>query len=136
MLKALEKRLEKVERRVEGRMDKGIEDQKRVEQHDALRQLMSTPEGRRLVRKLAVESAERIRLAMFARERAQLEAMSSPEQLERLRKQWAEEDARWEALRKRNAELDAQRGDELSPCQCRDCAGGQSSERTDREALN
>jgi predicted lipid-binding transport protein (Tim44 family) len=52
-----------------------------------------------------MESAERIRLAMQAQERAQLEAMTSPEVLERLRKQWAEEDARREALKAENLTL-------------------------------
>ena len=36
---------------------------------------------------------------MHEQERKRIEAMSSPEQLERLRKQWAEEDARDEPIR-------------------------------------
>ena len=107
MLKALEKRLGKLEKVQQANTDKLVDDQEELMRREELRKLRSTPEGRRLVRKLAMESAERIRSAMLARERAQLEAMTSPEQLERLRKQWAEEDARWEALRKRNAEWDA-----------------------------
>jgi hypothetical protein len=136
---ALEKRLRKLEKAQQANTDKLIDDQEELMRREELRKLRSTPEGRRLVRKLAMESAERIRSAMLARKRAQLEAMTSPEQLERLRKQWAEEDARDEALRKRNAECDAQRrangwGDELPPCQCRDCAGVHEEVRTQEDA--
>ncbi len=53
-----------------------------------------------------MESAERIGSAMRARKRAQLEAMTLPEQLERLRKQWAEEDARRAALKAENERVE------------------------------
>jgi hypothetical protein len=43
-----------------------------------------------------MESAERVVSAMRAQERARMKVMTSPEQLARLRKQWAEEDARRE----------------------------------------
>jgi predicted lipid-binding transport protein (Tim44 family) len=101
----LEKRLRKLEKAQQAKMDSTVIDQEEMKKRDELRQLMSTPEGRRLVRKLAMESAERIRSAMQAQERAQLEAMTSPEVLERLRKQWAEEDARREALKAENLTL-------------------------------
>jgi hypothetical protein len=103
----LEKRLRKLEKAQQAKMDSTVIDQEEMKKRDELRQLMSTPEGRRLVRKLAMESAERIRSAMQAQERAQLEAMTSPEVLERLRKQWAEEDARWEALKAENERVEA-----------------------------
>ena len=119
----LEKRLRRLEKVEQAKTDKLIDDQEELVRREELRKLRSTPEGRRLVRTLAMESAERIVSAMRTRERAQLEKMTSPEQLERLRKKWAEEDAKEKARRKQYAEWEAQmaaRGN--IPCQCRDCA--------------
>src|SRR5688500_12049557 len=107
MLKALERRLGKLEQVEQAKADKPLVEQEERMKREELRQMRSTPEGRRLVRKLATESAERIMSAMKARKRAQFEAMTSPEQLERLRKQWAEEDERDEALKAENERVDA-----------------------------
>ena len=95
-------------------MNKGIVDQEAQRRRDALRKLASTPEGRRLAR----ASAERIVKAMRVRERAQLEAITPAEQLERLKRQWAEEDARDERLAEANARMEAM-GDRPWQCQCR-----------------
>jgi hypothetical protein len=95
----LENRLRKIEKTVgaqEDEIDSGA-------WRAMAEKLRSTPEGRALAR----ASAERMVQAMRAKERAQLERMTSPEQLARLRKQWAEEDAREEAMKKRGAECEA-----------------------------
>jgi len=49
----LEKRLRKLEKAQQAKMDSTVIDQEEMKKRDELRQLMSTPEGRRLVRKLA-----------------------------------------------------------------------------------
>jgi hypothetical protein len=107
MLKALEKRLGKLEKTQQAKADKVIVDQEKLMRREELRKVRSTPEGSRLVRRLARESAERLLSDMQARKRAQLEAMTSSEQLERLRKQWAEEDPRRAALKAENERVDA-----------------------------
>jgi hypothetical protein len=82
---ALEKRLRRTEKALASPKEPPFD-------REELRELASTPEGRRL----AMESAERVVSAMRAQERARMKVMTSPEQLARLRKQWAEEDARRE----------------------------------------
>jgi hypothetical protein len=48
---ALEKRLRKLEKAEQAKTDKLIDDQEEMKKRDELRQLTSTPEGRRLVQK-------------------------------------------------------------------------------------
>ena len=105
MLKMLEKRLGKIEKTVRTK-------QEEIDQgawREQFREMRSTPEGRKLLRKLAEESVERIMSARQARERAQIAKMVPPEQLERFKKQWADEDAKEEARKKRDAENAARR---------------------------
>jgi hypothetical protein len=85
----LENRLRKIEKTVgaqEDEIDSGA-------WRAMAEKLRSTPEGRALAR----ASAERMIKAMQARDRARIEAMTPPERLAGLRKQWAEEDARRKA---------------------------------------
>ena len=103
----LEKRLRKLEKVQQAKMDSTAIEQEEMKRREELRKLRSTPEGWKLVKKLARESAERILSDMQARKRAQLEAMASPEHLERLRKEWAREDARDQALKAENERIDA-----------------------------
>lgn len=90
---ALEKRLRKLEKAEEAEMDKLRVDHEAVMRREVMEKLRSTPEGRAV----AMACAQRTVRAMLARERAGIEAMTPPQQLAALRKQWEEEDAQSKA---------------------------------------
>jgi|ERR687896_431433 hypothetical protein len=89
----LEKRLRKLEKIQMAKTDQVIDAGEAARRRAFLDELRRTPEGRAL----SLEVAQQLVLAMQAQERAQIEKMTSPEQLERFRKQWADEDAKDEA---------------------------------------
>ena len=85
---ALEKRLRKLEQTFEPPKEQPSFDRK------ALEELRSTPEGRAIARR----KTEEILREMRTKERARIEAMTPPERLGGLRKQWAEEDSRLQRM--------------------------------------
>ena len=90
MAKGLENRLRKLEKIVraqEEEVDQGA-------WREQFREMRSTPEGRKLLRKLADESVEQMLDKFRAEERAKITAITQPERLADLKKQWAEEDAK------------------------------------------
>ena len=89
----LEKRLRKLEKIQMAKTDQVIDAREAARRRAFLDELRRTPEGRAL----SLEVAQQLVLAMQAQERAQIEKMTSPEQLERFRKQWTDEDAKDEA---------------------------------------
>ena len=81
MLKALEKRLGKVEKTVESRINTDLEEQRREQWREELRRLRSTPEGRKQLRKMGEESVERMLDKFRAEKRAKITAITPPERL-------------------------------------------------------
>ena len=92
MASGLENRLRKLEKTVRAQED----DIDRGAWREAAKKLRRTPEGRGAVRAYC----ERMFRAMHEHERKRIEAMTSPEQLARLRMQWAKEDAESETREK------------------------------------
>ena len=86
---ALEKRLRKLEKAEEAKMDKLRVDHEEVRRRKFLENLRSTPEGRAAGRAYT----EQLLRAMRAREHAPIEAITPPEQLVSLRQKWSKEDA-------------------------------------------
>ena len=119
MASGLENRLRKLEKTVRAKEEETDQGAWR----EQFRELRSTPEGRKLLRKLSMESAEQMLDKFQAEERAKITAITQPERLVDLKKQWAEEDAKDKARRKKLAEwrewMEA-RGS--VPCDCRECA--------------
>jgi hypothetical protein len=99
---ALEKRLRKLEKAEEAEMDELRVDHEELRRREEMMKFACTPEPG-----AAMSSAERIVNAMRARDHARIEAITPPEPLARLRKQWAEEDARDEALKAENERVEA-----------------------------
>jgi acyl-CoA reductase-like NAD-dependent aldehyde dehydrogenase len=81
--------LRKLEKIQKAKRDEVSDAEEAARRRAFLDEVRRTPEGRAL----ALRVAQQLVSDMQARERAQIERMTSPEQLERLRKQWAEEDA-------------------------------------------
>jgi hypothetical protein len=94
MLKVLEKRLVKLEKVQRANTDKLSNDQEELMRRETAGKLRRTPESRAALRAYC----QRIFRAMHLQKRKRIEVMTSPEQLARLRMQWAKEDAESERL--------------------------------------
>jgi hypothetical protein len=100
---ALEKRLRKLEKAEEAKMDKLRVDHEAVMRREAYEKLSSTPQSRAVLR---AYWEQRLR-AKRAEERKGIEAATAPERLPELRKEWSKQDAQSKAreeeyLRKAN----------------------------------
>jgi hypothetical protein len=89
MVIALERRLRKLEKAEEAKMDKLRVDHEAVMRRKVLEKLRSTPHSRAVLR---AYWEQRFR-ARWAEERKRIEAVTRPEQLARFRRQWAKEHA-------------------------------------------
>ena len=94
MLKALEKRLGKLEKTQQANTGRLVEEQEELMRREMAGKLRRTPESRAALRAYW----QRMFRSMRLQKRKRIEIMTSPEQLVRLRIQWAKEDAESERL--------------------------------------
>ena len=94
MLKALEKRLGKLEKAEQAKIDSTVIDEPELMRRETGRKLRRTPESRAALRAYC----QRMFRSMRLEKRKRIEVMTSPEQLARLRIQWVKEDAESERL--------------------------------------
>ena len=106
---ALENRLRKLEKAQQAKADKPIIEQEELMRRETAGKLRRTPESRAALRAYC----QRMFRSMRLQKRKRIEVMTSPEQLARLRIQWAKEDAETERYEQECLKQSKVTGEEL-----------------------